>query len=187
MLSRLADSCNSQNLSVLSSVYHTKGFTKYAIYTVIAYGVTKNPKMGLLALNCNTAAAVVFNYVRFFNPELFRVYKDITKEKCHVGELMFQAGDLLVHILPLCLVVNSRKYWYDRVSYRATIAVSMGSYLYQLAWAYHYAKGINVCKAYGMPEEYNNMTRTQWKRLWFLVFLCHNVTAIQKTTRYYLI
>ena len=175
--------CNGRNLSVLSSIYHTKGFTKYAIYTAIAYGVTKNPKLGLLALNCNTAATVVFNYIRFFNPELFCIYKENTKRKSDINEFAFQVGDMVVHILPLCISVNSRKHWYDRVSYRSTVALSVASYLYQLAWAYHYANGINVCKVYGVPEEYNNMSHAQWKRLWFMVFLCHNVTSIQKTVR----
>ena len=113
MQSKDADACGANNLSVLSSIYHTKGFTKYAIYTAIAYGVTRNPKAGLLALNCNTAAFVVFNYIRFFNPELFGVYKESVKKKSNVGELTFQAGDLAVHVLPLCMVVASRKNWYN--------------------------------------------------------------------------
>ncbi len=183
MQSKNADACGANNLSVLSSIYHTKGFTKYAIYTAIAYGVTRNPKAGLLALNCNTAAFVVFNYIRFFNPELFGVYKESVKKKSNVGELTFQAGDLAVHVLPLCMVVASRKNWYSKLSFRSTVAVSIGSYLYQLAWAYHYANGINVCKAYDVPEDYNNISRAQGKRIWFLVFLCHNFTSIQKTVR----
>jgi len=176
-------SCSNKNLSVLSSIYQTKGFTKYAIYTAIAYQITKNPKVGLVALNTNTAAVIGFNYIRFFKPALYELYKKNVKKSCEISELTFQLGDILVHILPLCVSVYSRKYWYNKVSYRSTIAISIGSYAYQLAWAYHYAKGINVCKIYNIPDKQSNISELQWKRLWFLVFLAHNVTSVQKTVR----
>ena len=173
--------CNSKNLSALSSIYQAKGFTKYAIYSIIAYHITKNPKLGLIALNTNTAAVVGFNYIRFFNPTLYEIHKKNIKKNSQINEIIFQLGDILIHILPLCISINSRKDWYHKVSYRSTVALSIGSYIYQLAWAYHYANGINICKVYNIPEKHNNMTHSQWKRLWFIVFLSHNVTSIQKT------
>ena len=172
---------NKGNLSVLSSVYQSKAFTKYAVYTLIGYCVTQNAKLGLVSLNCNSAAVVVFNYIRFFNPQLYTAYKDKTKKQYNIGEICFQGGDILFHIIPLSLSVYFRKNWYSRVSYRSTVAISIASYLYQLAWAYYYAEGINVCKAYDIPS--NKITNGQCKRLWFLIFLCHNITTIQKSVR----
>ena len=169
------------NLSVLSSIYQSKAFTKYAIYTLIGYCVTKNPKMGLITLNCNSAAAVVFNYIRFFNPQLYNAYKTKVKKQYSITELYFQGGDILLHILPLSLAVYFRKDWYNRISYRSTVGISLGSYLYQLAWAYYYAEGINVCKVYGIQS--NKISNGQCKRLWFFIFLCHNITSIQKGVR----
>ncbi len=169
------------NLSVLSSIYQSKAFTKYAIYTLIGYCVTQNPKMGLITLNCNSAAVVVFNYIRFFNPQLYNAYKTKIKKQYSISELHFQGGDTLLHIIPLSLSVYFRKNWYSRVSYRSTVGISLGSYLYQLAWAYYYAEGINVCKAYDISP--NKITNGQCKRLWFLIFLCHNITTIQKSVR----
>ncbi len=169
------------NLSVLSSMYQSKAFTKYAVYTLIGYCVTKNPKMGLVALNCNSAAVVVFNYIRFFNPQLYNAYKNKIKKQYSANELYFQGGDILLHIIPLSLSVYFRKNWYNRVSYRSTLTISLGSYFYQLAWAYYYAAGINVCKAYDISSD--KITNGQCKRLWFLIFLCHNITSFQKTAR----
>ena len=169
--------------SLLSSVYQSKAFTKYAVYTALAYGVTRNPKVGLLALNCNTASTVMMNYVRFLNPVIYGRYKVISRKHYEMSELSFQAGDILVHILPLSLMVYSRKYWYHAISYRSTVTVSIASFLLTLAWAYHYSSGINVCKAYDVPEESSTISAAQWKRVWCAVFLCHNVTAIQKTVR----
>ena len=170
-----------KNLSVISSVYQSKAFTKYAIYTLIAYYVTSNPKMGLIALNCNSSAFVIFNYIRFFNPELYNLYKDQLKKKNNINEFNFQMGDIMFHIVPLSLSVYSRKNWYNKVSYRSNIIISLGSYLYQIAWAYYYARDIDVCKAYDIPP--GKITQNQCKRLWFLIFLCHNITSIQKTIR----
>ena len=170
-----------KNLSVISSIYQSKAFTKYAIYTLIGYFVTSNSKMGLIALNCNSSAFVIFNYIRFFNPELYNLYKAQLKKIWSINELNFQIGDIMFHIVPLSLSVYSRKNWYNKVSYKSTIIISLGSYLYQIAWAYYYAKGIDVCKAYDIPP--GKITKDQCKRLWFLIFLCHNITSIQKTSR----
>ena len=78
---------NSKNLSALSSIYQAKGFTKYAIYSAIAYQITKNPKAGLVALNTNTAAVIGFNYIRFFKPALYELYKKNVKKSCEISEL----------------------------------------------------------------------------------------------------
>ena len=170
-----------KNLSVISSIYQSKAFTKYAIYTLIGYYVTNNPKMGLITLNCNSSAFVIFNYIRFFNPELYNLYKDLLKKMYNINEFNFQMGDIMFHIIPLSISVYSRKNWYNKISYKSTIFISLGSYLYQIAWAYYYAQGIDVCKAYDIPS--GKITHNQCKRLWFLIFLCHNITSIQKTVR----
>jgi len=176
----------SKNLSVISSIYQSKAFTKYAIYSLIAYIVMRNPKLGLLALNCNTASVIVFNYIRFFNPILYNGYKKMVKHEYNITETKFQAGDITFHIIPLSITIYSRRFWYNKLSCQTTISISMLSFLYELLWAYYYSNGINVCKAYNLPEEYNTLSNGQCKRLWFLIFICHNVTSIQKTTRYYL-
>ena len=170
-----------KNLSVISSIYQSKAFTKYAVYSLIGYCVTRNPKMGLLALNCNSSAVVVFNYIRFFNPALYAIYKNKIKKQYEISEIKFQLGDIMFHVVPLSMSIYSRRYWYNKVSYRSTCLVSIASYLYQLAWAYYYSNGIDVSKAYDIPP--NTITNNQCKRLWFLIFLCHNLTTIQKTVR----
>ena len=175
----------SGDASLLSSVYQSKAFTKYALYTALAYGVTRNPKVGLLALNCNTASTVMMNYVRFLNPILYGRYKVIARKHYEMSELSFQAGDALVHTIPLSLMVYSRKHWYHAISYRSTAAVSAASFLLTLVWAYHYSNGMNVCRAYDIPEESNTLSAAQWRRVWCIIFLCHNVTTIQKTVRLY--
>lgn len=177
------NSCDTlpKNLSVVSSIYQSKAFTKYAIYTLIGYCVTLNSKMGLLALNCNSSAVVVFNYIRFFNPVLYTIYKSNIKKQYEISEIKFQLGDIMFHVVPLSMSIYSRRHWYNKVSYKSTFLVSIASYLYQLAWAYYYSKGIDVSKVYEIPP--NTITNDQCKRLWFLIFLCHNLTTIQKTVR----
>ena len=175
------DKTRPKNLSVISSIYQSKAFTKYAVYSLIGYCVTQNSKMGLLALNCNSSAVVVFNYIRFFNPALYAIYKNKIKKQYEISEIKFQLGDIMFHVVPLSMSIYSRRYWYNKVSYRSTCLVSIASYLYQLAWAYYYSNGIDVSKAYDIPP--NTITNNQCKRLWFLIFLCHNLTTIQKTVR----
>ena len=148
-----------KNLSVVSSIYQSKAFTKYAVYALIGYCVTQNSKMGLLALNCNSSAVVVFNYIRFFNPALYTIYKSKIKKQYEISEVKFQLGDIVFHIVPLSISIYSRRYWYNKVSYKSTCLVSIASYLYQLAWAYYYSNGIDVSKAYDLPP--NTITKNQ--------------------------
>ena len=161
------------NWTLWTSIYRSKTFTKYSFYSLLAYCATDSPLLGAISFNCTLTSISLFNYVRFFFPALFQDYMALAKNGHGISTAMFHLGDLVTHAIPFALSIKWLPAWYGRVRGKNLVAVSTASLLYQAAWAYFYASGMDVSTAYDMEKSDHKLTGKDCKRIWIIISLCH--------------
>jgi hypothetical protein len=161
------------NWTLWTSIYRSKTFTKYSFYSLLAYCATDSPLLGAVSFNCTLTSISLFNYVRIFFPALFKDYMALAKNGSGIGTGMFHLGDLLTHGIPFALSIKWLPSWYGRVRGKNLVAVSSASLMYQAAWAYFYASGMDVSAAYDMDRSDNRLTGKDCKRIWVIIAFCH--------------
>ena len=165
------------NWSLWTSVYKSKTFTKYSFYSLLAYALTDNPLLGALSFNCTLTSISLFNYIRFWFPDLFSEYRKVVETTSGIGPKLFLLGDVATHVVPFALSVKWLPGWYNRVKGKNIMAVSACSLAYQIGWAYFYAAGMDVSTAYDMEKSDKKLTGKDCKRIWVLIALSHFAVA----------
>ena len=172
--------------SILASIYSSRTFTKYAVYSLLSYKAFKHPYLGVISFNCNTSAMILFNYVRFFFPDLFQQYKDTVERKYEITKYKFIMGDIIAHIIPFTLSMYWLPQWYYKIRKTPLFYVSTCSFLFQLGWAYYYSSGLDVSRVYDMENSDVKLTGHQCKRVWIIISICHYAVYLLRISKKYI-
>ena len=159
--------------SLWTSIYRSKTFTKYSVYSLLAYAATNSPILGAISFNCTLTALSLFNYIRFWFPDLFAEFMRINKEHHGITTRWFHLGDIITHGVPFALSIRWLPNWYPELSGRRLVGVSTISLICQIGWAYFYASGMDVSSAYEMEKSDAKLTGRDCKRIWIIIGACH--------------
>ena len=163
--------------SLWTSIYRSKTFTKYSVYSLLAYVATNSPVLGAISFNCTLTALSLFNYIRFWFPELFAEFMKINHERHGITTRWFHLGDIITHGVPFALSIKWLPNWYPELSGRKLLGVSTISLICQIGWAYFYASGMDVSSAYEMEKSDAKLTGKDCKRIWVIISACHFVIS----------
>ena len=169
-----------KNYNIISSIYTSKVFTKYALYNLLIYKITQNKYMGAVAFNCNSAAFLMFNYIRFVYPCVFKQYKEHVCKSCNIPSVLFNTTDFFLHTAPFMYMWYTKNIWLYNISSYKLILLSSLSYGYELSWAYYYANSIDVSKIYELDKININFTEKQCKQMWLVIAFFHYLSVIIK-------
>jgi len=163
--------------SLWTSIYRSKTFTKYSVYSLIAYAATNSPVLGAISFNCTLTALSLFNYIRIWFPDLFAEFMKINKERYGVTSKWFHLGDIITHGVPFALSIKWLPNWYPELSKTKLVGVSSLSLICQIGWAYFYASGMDVSAAYDMEKSDAKLTGRECKRIWIIIGACHFIIS----------
>ena len=159
--------------SVLSGIYSSKTYTKYAVYSLILFLTSKNKYMGAVSFNCNAAAFILFNYIRTGFPQLFNDYKNDILHKYEISSNSFNCCDFLFHTTPFLLSIYYLPSWYYEINNKMLMSISSATFVYELMWAYYYASGLDVSKVYDIEKSDKKLTGKDCRRVWLIILFCH--------------
>ncbi len=169
-----------KNYHILNSIYTSKVFTKYALYNLLIYKITQNKYMGAVAFNCNSAAFLMFNYIRFIYPDIFNKYKKYICEKYNFTNKIFILTDFCLHTAPFTYIFYTRNNWLYDIPNSKLLLISTLSYSYELLWAYYYANGIDVSKIYEIDKINVQFSNNECKQMWIIIAFFHYLSFLIK-------